>query len=191
MQPPIPARRPKVVAHQQQKVEFDYTAAASRGLPTEARGPAVSSPFPISWPGQLSSLPKTLRINRLPVPGLRIDAAAENERFHYSVSTICCHGRLTDRAPIKSLGWIPGQRISLTVNARTVVAVCDPGGSAQIGLKGHLRLSAAVRHQCGIEPGDRLLVATSPNHQVALVYTFAVINLALAALHNEVRSFSR
>lgn len=169
MNPSIPASPAKVAAPQQQRVRPDLST---------------------SWPSLVTPA-ATTPVNRLPVPDLRIDPVVEAEGFRYTVSTICCHGQLKDRAPVKLLGWLPGQRISLTVSGQSVAVAADSEGFAQIGPAGHLRLPAPVRHQCRIEAGDQLLVAVSLDNHFALVYTFAIIDIALSALHNEVRNFTR
>ncbi len=138
--------------------------------------PPVSLPQP--------SAPAPPEVNPLPVPAMRL-LAPTTEKYLYSVTTICCHGQLSDRAPTKLLQWQPSRRIHLAVNANAVVAVDDPNGDSHIGREGHLRLPAAIRHQCGITPGDRLLIAVSLERRAMFVYPFSVVDDNLASLHQQ------
>ncbi|WP_147403901.1 AbrB/MazE/SpoVT family DNA-binding domain-containing protein [Nocardia panacis] len=125
---------------------------------------------------------------RLPIPELNFDSSARVERFRYSVTSICCHGELSERAPMRLLGWNPGHQIRLDIKRRVIAAFPDADGAHKIGKSGRLRLPAAIRHQCGIEPGDKLFVAVSSKCDAVIVYPLVVIDLALADLHRAARS---
>ncbi|MBF6064674.1 hypothetical protein IU500_24565 [Nocardia terpenica] len=143
----------------------------------------------LAWLPQISCSLDTAdnQPDRLPIPELTVDRLGEMDRFDYSTTTISHNGKLGDRTPVRHLGWLPGQPISLSVTGRITIAVEHPQGDCQVGTLGHLRLPAIIRHRCGIEPGQRLLVATSKQHRVLLVYPFPILDEALAELHNQTR----
>ncbi|KZM75466.1 hypothetical protein AWN90_18980 [Nocardia terpenica] len=124
------------------------------------------------------------------MPELMIGTGAMN-RFEYSVAVICCHGQVGDRAAVKRLGWLPEQPISLTVAGRTAVAFEHSDGGFRVDHDGHLRLPAVIRHRCGIEPGDRLLIAASVPGRLLLIYPLVVIDQALSTLHEQATSTVR
>ncbi len=131
---------------------------------------------------RLSVLPSD-HPTRLPVPELRIDDNTGSGSYFYTITTICCHGQVGDRAPVKLLNWASSDRVSLTVDNQVIVAVVDPIGDSQIGPRGHLRIPATVRHRCGIKPGERVLVAASAEHRAVLVYPLALVHHALSMHH--------
>jgi hypothetical protein len=124
-------------------------------------------------------------VRRLPVPDLPVFDADETDLFYYGITTICCHGQLGDRMPIRLLGWVPGHPVTWTVVGRIAEATEGTSGGTPIGRHGHLRLPAIVRHQCRIERGDRLLVAATPEARILLVYPLAAVHQTLAHLHQQ------
>ncbi len=138
---------------------------------------------PVPLPQSSTPAPPN-EVNPLPIPALRV-LTRTTENYLYSVTTICCHGQLSDRAPAKHLQWRPGRRIRLAVSGHAIVAVDDANGNAHIGREGHIRLPAPIRHQCCITPGDRLLIAVSLERQAILVYPFSVVDDNLATLHQQ------
>jgi hypothetical protein len=136
-----------------------------------------------SWP-PIDAGPETSldRIGQLPMPELTINSAQAG-RFEYCFTTTCCHGQLWDRTPVKLMDWHPDQPIALVVKGSAVVGFDDSHGSSRFGPRGHLRLPAITRHQCGIGPGQKVLVATCVDHRCVIVYPTAAIDQALSSLH--------
>lgn len=116
------------------------------------------------------------------MPQLMINSVTE-DRFAYSLTTTCCHGQLGDRMPVRLLNWHPDQPIALVVKDSAVVGFDDPRGAHHIGPRGHLRLPATIRHQCGIITGQQLLVAVSVEHRIVITYPIAAIDRVLSPLH--------
>lgn len=44
-----------------------------------------------------------------------------------------------------------------------------------------IAVSAALRHRCGLQPGDRVLLAAVPGRDALAAYTLAVVDRALRA----------
>jgi hypothetical protein len=93
---------------------------------------------------------------RLPIPVL-VDAGPPVETRHV-VTPVDRNGRLADRSLPIFLGWSPEVEIALTVEPGPIV-IARPGTGVRVDRRGHLHLPAAVRHSCGIAPGDRVLLA--------------------------------
>ena len=90
-------------------------------------------------------------------------------------------GRVADRVTVTALGWRPGDRLILTVAAGVVLARRDPGGPVTMPTRPYVAIPAALRHRCGLEPGDRVLLAAFPGQDALAVYSFAVVGQALSA----------
>ena len=80
----------------------------------------------------------------------------------YGFGRIDASGRVADRAITAALGWRGGDRLTLTAEAGVVIARRDPGGLVTVPAKPYLVIPAALRHRCGLRPGDRVLLAASP-----------------------------
>jgi hypothetical protein len=90
-------------------------------------------------------------------------------------------GRVGDRAIVGVLGWRPGDRLTLTGIAGVVIARRDPGGLVTMPAKPYLTIPAALRQQCGLRTGDRVLLAVFPGQDAMAAYSFAVVYQALRA----------
>jgi bifunctional DNA-binding transcriptional regulator/antitoxin component of YhaV-PrlF toxin-antitoxin module len=99
----------------------------------------------------------------------------------YGFGRIDVSGRVGDRAIVGVLGWQPGDRLTLTAAAGVVIARRDPGGLVTMPAKPYLTIPAALRHRCGLRPGDRLLLAVFPGEDALTAFSFAVIDQALRA----------
>jgi bifunctional DNA-binding transcriptional regulator/antitoxin component of YhaV-PrlF toxin-antitoxin module len=53
-------------------------------------------------------------------------------------------------------------------------------GKADVTSQGYLRLPAAVRYLCGLEPGDRVLLVADPQTRMVRVYPPATLDRLLA-----------
>ena len=60
-----------------------------------------------------------------------------------------------------------------------VVARRDPGGMVAVLVRRAVAIPAALRHRCGLRPGDPVLLAALPGQDTLAAYTFAVVDRAL------------
>ena len=99
----------------------------------------------------------------------------------YGFGRIDASGRVADRAIISALGWRDGDRLTLTAGAGVMVARRDPGGMVTMPARPCIVIPAAVRHRCGLRPGDRVLLAALPGQDTLAAYSFAVVDQAIRA----------
>jgi hypothetical protein len=134
-------------------------AAASR----PARAPAAARTLPLAVPPALSRPPA---LGRDVVYGLaRVDGS----------------GRVADRTVTAALGWRGGDRLTLTAEAGVVVIRRDPHGLTVLPPRSCVPIPAALRHRCGLLPGDPVLLAARPAEDALTAYSLAVVDQALAA----------
>ncbi|WP_157107698.1 AbrB/MazE/SpoVT family DNA-binding domain-containing protein [Nocardia amikacinitolerans] len=107
-------------------------------------------------------------------------------QLHCAAGTIDDHGRLSDRSALKHLGWLAGQRISFQGDHQFIVAQPARHARWSIGRTGYLFIPAAFRHRCNINPGDRVMIAAAPAHDLLLVMPAAVVAAVLWAYRPEV-----
>ena len=135
-------------------------AAAAR---RSARAPAAARTLPLAVPAALSRPPA---LGRDVVYGLaRVDRS----------------GRVADRTVTGALGWRGGDRLTLTAGAGVVVIRRDPSGLVTLPPRSCVPIPAALRHRCGLLPGDPVLLAAVPAEEIMTAYSLAVVDQALAA----------
>jgi hypothetical protein len=99
----------------------------------------------------------------------------------YGFGRIDASGRVADRTITSALGWRHGDRLTVTAAAGVVLARRDPGGPVTMPAKPYVAIPAALRHRCGLEPGDRILLAAFPGQDTLAAYSFALLDQALRA----------
>jgi hypothetical protein len=99
----------------------------------------------------------------------------------YGVGRIDASGRIADRTVTSALGWSGGDRLTLTADAGVVTARRDPGGMITLPARAYIAIPAALRRRCGLEPGDRVLLAAAPSAGTLTAYSLAVVDQAIRA----------
>ena len=117
---------------------------------------------------------------RLPVATVP-EVPAAPEDVLYGFGRMDSSGRVADRVMTTTLGWQPGDRLTLTAAAGVVFARRDPGGMVTMASKPYLVIPAGLRRRCGLRPGDRVLLAVFLARDALAAYSFAVVDQALRA----------
>ena len=99
----------------------------------------------------------------------------------YGIARVDASGRICERAVITVLGWAGGDRLTLTADAGVVTARRDPGGMVTLPARAYIAIPAALRRRCGLEPGDRVLLAGAPAEETLTAYSLAVVHEAIRA----------
>lgn len=102
----------------------------------------------------------------------------------YGLSALDDRGRLADRTVMRALGWSAGLRLDIRKTTGLLVIHSYVNGEFQVTGQGHLRLPAFLRHRCGLETGDRVLLAAFPSQSQLLVYPSAALDALLAGHHH-------
>lgn len=100
-----------------------------------------------------------------------------------AVASVDCRGRVSDRSVLRSLSWAAGQRLEIRAVEGSVMVACREDGVFSLTAQGYLRLPAAVRHWCALQPGQRVLLAAEPGHDALAVHTMPVIDALLTEPH--------
>ncbi|MFI5843912.1 hypothetical protein ACIA8K_29860 [Catenuloplanes sp. NPDC051500] len=101
----------------------------------------------------------------------------------YAVTVIGASGRLASRAPLAALGWLPRTPLSITIAHGAIVVEVDDDSAITISDRRYLHLPAAIRHQCHVHAGDRLLATAQVGSGLLLLYPEAVLDSVLLAYH--------
>ena len=94
----------------------------------------------------------------------------------YGIGRIDATGRIADRAVTTALGWNGGDRLTLTADAGVVTARRDPGGMITLPNRAYIAIPAALRRRCGLEPGDRVLLAAALEEDTLTAHPLAVVD---------------
>ena len=113
----------------------------------------------------------------LPLPSL---LTRRTTAIIYGLSALDDRGRLADRTIMQALGWPAGLRLDISeTNGRLVIRLREHGTFHVTG-QGHLRIPAPLRHRCGLEPGDRVLLAADPHQRQLVAYPPAALDALIA-----------
>ena len=117
-----------------------------------------------------------------PLPLARpIPAPSLPEHVVYGIGRIDASGRIADRTVISALGWHGGERLTLTADAGVVTARRDRGGMITLPARAYIAIPAELRRRCGLQPGDRVLLAAAPAGDTLNAYSLAVVDQAIRA----------
>jgi hypothetical protein len=62
-----------------------------------------------------------------------------------------------------------------------VTARRDPGGMVTLPANAYISIPAALRHRCGLQAGDQVLLAAIPREDTLAAYSLAVVDQAIRA----------
>jgi hypothetical protein len=132
-------------------------------------------------------LPRPVPPARLPLPGhcRSWSRPCTRRRFPgdvvYGLTHVDRSGRVADRTVTGALGWRGGDRLTLTAEAGVVVIRRDPSGLVTLPPRSCVPIPAALRHRCGLLPGDPVLLTAVPAEDTLTAYSLAVVDQALRA----------
>ena len=134
-----------------------------------------SSAVPAAQQRARSAAGRSLPLARVaPVP-------SPPENMVYGIGRIDASGRIADQSVITAMGWRGGDLLTLTADAGVVTARRDPGGMVTLPARAYIAIPAALRLRCGLEPGDRVLLAGAPADETLTAYSLAVVHEAIRA----------
>ena len=119
---------------------------------------------------------RTLVRGPLPLPPL---IPRRRSTVVYGLSAVDDRGRVTDRVIMRALGWPAELRLDIRETAGVLTVFADSEGVYQLTSQGQLRLPAALRHRCGLNAGDRVLLVADPQRSRLAVYPPAVLDILL------------
>jgi hypothetical protein len=137
--------------------------------------PVIPSPA-AARPARAPAAARTLPLTVPPVrpPPLPRDVV-------YGLARVDRSGRVADRTVTGALGWRGGDRLTLTAEAGVVVIRRDSSGLVTLPPRSCVPIPAALRHRCGLLPGDPVLLTAVPAEDTLTAYSLAVVDQALAA----------
>jgi hypothetical protein len=125
-----------------------------------------------------AAAPRVVALVREPLP-LPTLTPRRMSTVIYGLSAVDDRGRVADRVVMRALGWSAGLRIDIQETDRVLTVLTDPDGGYQVTNQGHLRLPAPLRHRCGLQAGDRVLLAADPDLSRLAVYPPAALDTLL------------
>ena len=135
--------------------------------------PSSGGPAAQRWPRSATG-------RRLPLASPEIVPSVPDDVI-YGIGRIDASGRIADQTVISALGWRGGDRLTLTADAGVVTARRDPAGMVTLPDRAYIAIPAALRRRCGLEPGDRVLLAAVPAFDTLTAYCLAVVDQAIRA----------
>lgn len=148
----------------------------------------TASPIPAVVPGRLPSgrrgaAGSASSARRAPLPLARLAPDNGYPSGVYRLAAIDYHGRINDKTVPRALDWPAGTRLAMREEHGWIVVHADPRGVFAVTGQGYLQLPAAVRHWCGLNPGDRVLLAADPAAGRLVVHPPAEVEAMVTAAH--------
>lgn len=109
------------------------------------------------------------------LPPLRLPTDADPRSLLLDMARLDRSGRVYARALLKALGWHAGHGIDLDVVTGALVVGSSATGRHTVGSRGGIRLPAAARRMCGIEPGPPVLVIASIPLDVLVIHPASTV----------------
>jgi hypothetical protein len=109
---------------------------------------------------------------RLPLASV---AAPRARRTLFGRAVLDGAARVNHRAVLGALGWTPGTCLEPRESGGLLILAMHRFGLTGIAPEGHLRMPPKVRNLCGLELGDRVLLAADPVRGRLVVYPPAVL----------------
>jgi hypothetical protein len=104
----------------------------------------------------------------------------------YGLAAVDARGRVADHAVMRALGWRAGTPLNIKVICGLIVVTAGDDGQVGVTNQGDVRLPAAVRYACGIERGDRVLLAAEPAEGVLVVHPPATLDTMFGRVRAQV-----
>jgi hypothetical protein len=123
-------------------------------------GTLIAPVIPSSAAARPARAPAAARTLPLTVPPARPPALPRD--VVYGLAHVDRSGRVADRTVTGALGWRGGDRLTLTAEAGVVVIRRDPAGLVTLPPRSGVPIPAALRHRCGLLPGDPVLLTAVP-----------------------------
>ena len=143
-------------------------------------GTLIAPVIPSSDPARPARAPAAAQTLPLTVPPVRPPALPRD--VVYGLARVDRSGRVADRTVTGALGWRGGDRLTLTAEAGVVLIRRDPHGLVTLPPRSCVPIPAALRHRCGLLPGDPVLLAAVPAEDTLTAYSLAVVDQALRTL---------
>ena len=120
-----------------------------------------------------SRSPSPLIVPELRRPELPADEAFES--LSLDMARLDGSGRFAARTLLRILGWVPGQRVDLTVVGDAVVISSSSSGRHAVGARGEVAMPEAARALLSLECDHRVLVVAASQHGVLVVHPHALV----------------
>jgi bifunctional DNA-binding transcriptional regulator/antitoxin component of YhaV-PrlF toxin-antitoxin module len=93
---------------------------------------------------------------------------------------------VAEKKVVDALDWAAGDRLTVTAEGTSVIILRrDSRGPDTLISKERIRLPISLRIRCGIQVGDRVLLAATRELDLLLAYPLSTVERALAGLHQD------
>ncbi|MEU4446908.1 hypothetical protein AB0K14_19600 [Actinosynnema sp. NPDC050801] len=120
-----------------------------------------------------------LRRTEAPDPGV-LTAPRTPHRGRHSMRAFDDRGRLGDRSLFAALGWYARMPVSIGVHdGGTLVVRRDPSGGSALTGRAMIAVPAPIRHWCGFEAGETVLLVAVPSLSALVIHGQEVLERLL------------
>jgi hypothetical protein len=140
---------------------------------------------PLALPGRVTQARDTAPAAAAVPLALPVLRTASPGSLYFGAARMDSSGRVHDRSAVAVLGWLLGDRLTITVVETSVVYHRRVEGVFAMTAKPYVVVPAAVRARCGLGAGSRVLVAADAAQGVLVVHPPAAVAAMLSHFHTQ------
>ncbi len=134
-----------------------------------------------------SSKSSELSTPATPLPIAELSSLPRDGSMLYGMGRIDTSGRISERRIVRSLNWLPGDRLDINIVAQILVIRQTSRGALRLTNNRCIALPSNTRARCNIGPGDQILLAASPAQGVLIVHTSSNLDRMLIQFHSSLQ----
>lgn len=123
-----------------------------------------------------------------PLPMLDLRALFQDTSMVYSMARVDRWGTVAARSILDTLGWRPGNRLSIRPQRDLVIVHLDARGTYSLPRKPVVAIPFAARNSSHIHTGDTVLLAATPAHSILIIHGTSAINTMMTLYHRDERA---
>jgi hypothetical protein len=105
----------------------------------------------------------------------------------YDIGRLDSSGRVASNDIIHALRWQQGTRLDVILTPRTIVIRASSNGLFSVPRRPCIAIPSDVRRPHGINPGDLVLIAAAPDHDLVIVYPISALDEMISRYHSASR----
>lgn len=134
-----------------------------------------------------SSKTSALSTPATPLPIADLASLPRDGSMLYGMGRIDTSGRISERRIVRSLDWLPGDRLDIDMAAHILIIRQTSRGTLRLTNNRCIALPSNARSRCNIEPGDQILLAASPEQGVLILHTSSNLDRMLIQFHSSLQ----
>jgi hypothetical protein len=119
-----------------------------------------------------------------PLPLTGLHQLPRDASMLYDIGRVDHSGRVASNDIINALRWRPGSKLDVILTPRTIIIRAASGGLFTVPQRPRIIIPSHVRRAHDINPGDHVLIAAAPDHDLVIVYPLSALDEMISRYHS-------